>query len=166
MRKIITAAEGVFFTLVILVLLAWGALRLFGYTPYVVLSGSMEPACPVGSLVVVHPEDPDLLQEGDVITFQTEDKVITHRIHAILPQGFQTKSDANEFPDGNPVAKEQVIGSLAFCIPRLGYGVSFLASKPGMLVCLAVFFGFVCIEQLMKAFDGSKPPEQAKSAAA
>ena len=32
--------------------------RLFGYTPYAVLSGSMEPELPVGSMAYVHETDP------------------------------------------------------------------------------------------------------------
>ena len=42
--------------------------RVFGYTPYAVLSGSMEPELPVGSMVYVHETDPATLHPGDVVT--------------------------------------------------------------------------------------------------
>lgn len=42
---------------------------LFGYMPYVVLSGSMEPVYPVGSLIYVAPVDANSLEPGDAITF-------------------------------------------------------------------------------------------------
>ncbi|MGW9426311.1 S26 family signal peptidase, partial [Streptomyces koyangensis] len=46
--------------------------RLTGSTPYTVLTGSMEPTYPPGTLVVVKPQDPASLQTGDAITFQWE----------------------------------------------------------------------------------------------
>ena len=54
-------------TLLVLVLLLAAALvgvRLFGIAPYTVLSGSMEPTYPVGSLIYVKPIDTNDLQVG------------------------------------------------------------------------------------------------------
>ena len=50
----------------------------FGYMPYVVLSGSMEPVYPVGSLIYVAPVDANSLEPGDAITFDRNDAVVTH----------------------------------------------------------------------------------------
>lgn len=47
--------------------------RLFGYAPYAVLSGSMEPEYPVGSLIYVTATDPKTIQPGDDVTFLTTD---------------------------------------------------------------------------------------------
>ena len=57
--------------------------HLLGYEQYVVVSGSMEPAIPVGSLVMAKPVKPAELQVGDVIVFYTErhiDTPVTHRV--------------------------------------------------------------------------------------
>ena len=55
--------------------------RLFGYTPYAVLSGSMEPEYPVGSLIFVHSVDAETLQPGDAATFHRSDgAVVTHQV--------------------------------------------------------------------------------------
>ncbi len=43
--------------------------RIMGYEVYDVVSGSMEPAIPVGSAVLVKPTDAAQLQEGDVVAY-------------------------------------------------------------------------------------------------
>src|SRR3546814_7265110 len=57
--------------------------RLMGGATLTVLSGSMSPTIPKGSIVLVKPVDPQSLDEGDVITWQVrpgESTYITHRI--------------------------------------------------------------------------------------
>ena len=56
---------------------------LFGYMPYVVLSGSMEPVYPVGSLIYVAPVDANSLEPGDAITFDRNDAVVTHQVYEV-----------------------------------------------------------------------------------
>ena len=43
--------------------------RMLGYALYTVVSGSMEPAIPTGSLVYVEHVAPEDIEEGDVIAF-------------------------------------------------------------------------------------------------
>ena len=60
--------------------------RLAGATPFTVLTSSMRPHYPPGTLVVVRPVDTDLLRVGDVVTYQLhsgERDVVTHRIVAV-----------------------------------------------------------------------------------
>ena len=57
--------------------------KIAGYSGYVVVSGSMEPTIPVGSIVYSKPSDPALMRAGDVIVFVDESRgptPITHRI--------------------------------------------------------------------------------------
>nr|WP_317283096.1 signal peptidase I [uncultured Sellimonas sp.] len=55
--------------------------KLMGYEEMAVLTGSMEPKYPVGSLIYVKEENPENLKVGDVITYRlSEDTVVTHRI--------------------------------------------------------------------------------------
>ena len=85
--------------------------RLLGVQVYSVLSGSMEPKYPVGSLIYVKAVDPYELKSGDVITFMlNENTVATHRIVEVVPDEsdsgvvrFRTKGDANEAEDGSLV---------------------------------------------------------------
>lgn len=120
--------------------------RLFGLRAYVVLSGSMEPAYPTGSLIYVKKTDPSMLKEGDVISFKlNENTIATHRITAIIKDEndptsirFKTKGDANDVEDGSTVAGEDVAGVPVFTIPKLGYFANYIQHPPGIYVTVAV----------------------------
>ncbi|MDO4182250.1 MAG: signal peptidase I [Coriobacteriia bacterium] len=97
----------------------------FGVSPYIVGSGSMEPAIPQGSLVYIkHNVDTSSLQVGDIIAFQHRqtDPVVTHRITGIDPQTgrYATKGDANTAQDAEETSPDQVIGKALFSIPLAG----------------------------------------------
>lgn len=117
--------------------------RLAGATPYAVLTGSMQPGLPPGSLVVVRPVDPSEIKVGSVITFQQESGspvVVTHRVVA---QGYdghgevvlRTKGDANNAPDRDWVLPVQLKGERWYSIPYLGYvnGVLSGAQRQGLV---------------------------------
>lgn len=112
--------------------------RLVGLTPFVVLSGSMEPTYPTGALIYVKKVPAEQIQVGDPITFvMNEDLVVaTHRVVDIdgENQRFTTKGDANDAVDGAPVHFKNLIGKPVFCIPKLGYLSNFLTHPPGMYV--------------------------------
>ena len=98
--------------------------KLLGYTQYAVISGSMEPNIPVGSIVYDKEAEPEELEIGDVITYRLSgDTLVTHRIVAIdeAAQTVQTKGDANESEDGAPVPYSEIVGLKAFHVPLLGY---------------------------------------------
>ena len=54
--------------------------RLMGYEIYEVVSGSMEPEIPVGSVIYVKAVQPQEVEAGDVIAFHKDGSVITHRV--------------------------------------------------------------------------------------
>lgn len=103
--------------------------RLAGATPYTVLTGSMRPHLPPGTLVVVKPVDADQLRVGDVVTYQLESgesTVVTHRITSVDTRldektVFTTQGDANDVPDPAQVRPVQVRGRLWYAVPYLGY---------------------------------------------
>ena len=52
-----------------------------GYKPVVVLSGSMEPTYPVGSLIYYKAASFEDIKENDAITFRVDDDtLVTHRV--------------------------------------------------------------------------------------
>ena len=117
-----------FSTILMLLLVVIAALllvpKLLGYTQYAVISGSMEPNIPVGSIVYDKEVEPEELEIGDVITYRLSgDTLVTHRIVAIddATQTVQTKGDANEAEDGTPVPYSEIVGLKAFHVPLLGY---------------------------------------------
>ena len=114
---------------------------LLGYKPVVVLSGSMEPAYHVGSILYYKSAPFDQIAEGDVITFHTgENSLVTHRVaeKQEISRAFVTKGDANNTADPNPVSYDAVAGkALRFSIPYAGYFVT-AGKKPIAIGIMAV----------------------------
>ena len=103
---------------VVLAILLVGV-RVTGLTPYVVLSGSMEPTYHTGSLIYVKKVDPFTIEPGTPITFMmSEDVIATHRVVGVVPDEedstvirFRTKGDANDAED--VVATKRCLRALA-----------------------------------------------------
>lgn len=103
--------------------------RLSGSTPYTVLTGSMSPNLPPGTLVVVRPVDPGDITTGSVITYQLESgrpEVVTHRVVGVRTDltgevQWETRGDANGAPDPEWVRPEQVRGQVWYAVPYLGH---------------------------------------------
>lgn len=117
--------------------------KLFGYELYGILSGSMEPTYPVGSVVYVQPVNANEIQINDVITFQMaadSQVVATHRVIAKddQKQVFTTKGDHNDNIDSSPVSYKRLIGKTVFCIPYLGYISAYVQSSAGLIALVAV----------------------------
>jgi signal peptidase I len=105
--------------------------RLTGSVPLTVLSASMEPALPPGTMLVVRPLARDQMSRiriGDVISYQPnplDPTLVTHRVVGItsLQDGsfvFTTRGDANAEADP-PVRSLQVRARLWYAIPGLGW---------------------------------------------
>lgn len=137
------------------ILLALGLLWFIsqGYRPLVVYSGSMSPAIRTGSVVVIKPVQPEYLNIGDVISFRLAEggPLVAHRVQARqLVDGkwvFQTKGDANKFPDPQPFVVENVAGKVVLDVPWLGYAIVYASgqlARFGIVAILAyaVLWGF------------------------
>ncbi|GAA4166212.1 hypothetical protein GCM10022286_30530 [Gryllotalpicola daejeonensis] len=103
--------------------------RLTGSTTLTVLTGSMEPKLPPGTLLVVKPEPIDRIHVGDVVTYEPNPNdattVISHRVTAIRvgtdgSRVFTVKGDANNTADA-PVQSKQVVAVLWYSVPLLGW---------------------------------------------
>ena len=114
----------------------------FGWSWAVIISGSMEPEILVDDLIVVHAEDAYAV--GDVITYESGNSVVTHRIVEQTPEGFITKGDNNNTQDQNPVPLDAVVGKVKWVLPGVGKGIVFMRSPLGMLIL--VLAGFCLIE--------------------
>lgn len=119
-----------------------------------VLTGSMEPAISVGSIIVTKPADEYKI--GDIITFQFLGEIpITHRIYniGIDEEGisyFITKGDANEEPDERLVRKEEIIGRVLFDIPFIGYFVGFTQTRLGFILIIVIPSTIIIYEEFRK----------------
>ena len=150
-KKIWNVVTTLLVAAVVLLAIALVGVRLFGLQVYTVLSGSMEPAYPVGALLYDKKVDPAQLRPGDVITFMLdEETIVTHRIVEVVPDEedpsvirFRTKGDANAAEDGSLVHYKNVLGTPVFTIPKLGYFANFVQQPPGLYVAIA--FGAVLV---------------------
>lgn len=124
--------------------LALAAAGLFGFASYTILSGSMAPALPVGSIVLTQPVAAADVAPGDVITFQAPGRpyTVTHRVAGILggPDGerFLTKGDANPVADAWQLPASGTYRRVVLDIPYVGLVRSALATPAGRLDLLAL----------------------------
>ena len=128
------------FVLAVLVLFT-SKTSLFGIRSFVVVSGSMEPAINLGSVVFTKAETD--YQRGDIVSFSNKaGQTVTHRIMEIKTspagQSFILKGDANNTVDGEEVKKREVIGKVFLTIPYLGRLVAFLRTLPGFLFLIII----------------------------
>jgi len=114
----------------------------YGIRLYVVTTGSMMPAIPVGSICFVNHNIPyGSIIEGDVISFRIgENTLVTHRVLKIEPDGITTKGDANNTEDASKVTTENYIGKTIFHIQKIGYAMQFLKSRKGRVIVCAIIF--------------------------
>ena len=98
--------------------------KAFHFKAYVVKSSSMEPAIKAGSIIYIsqYKED-ELIFPGDIVSFQTGDVMVTHRIVSVnMEEGTAfTKGDANQVRDPAPLLLNAIQGKVRFHIPLLGY---------------------------------------------
>ena len=99
-----------------------------GSTPMTILTGSMQPTYPPGTLIIVKPIETEDIRIGDPITYQIESgkpDVVTHRVIAIATTDgettFTTKGDNNSAADAKPVQPLQVRGTVWYAVPYIGY---------------------------------------------
>lgn len=117
-----------------------------GWRPLAVVSGSMEPAVPTGSVVLVEPAEADqFYTHPTILAFDDPARpgsMITHRVidTAIDDSGtvtYTTKGDANPVGDSTPVTHEAAFGAVRMVVPFLGLPAAWLAN--GELATLAAF---------------------------
>jgi signal peptidase len=120
-------------------------LRLAGYQPEVVYTGSMRPTFPIGSLVFAHPVPSSTVEVGDVISFADpidSTKVITHRVVERVRRGdgsfaYRTKGDFNSARDPWNLALPARAGKIAFHVPVAGYVLWYGRTREARLVLVA-----------------------------
>ena len=150
--------------IVVIFAILLAGVRLFGVQVYSVISGSMEPKYPVGSLIYVKEVDPAEIRVNDVITYVLpNDMPSTHRVIRIDEENqlFYTKGDANEAEDGSPVHFKNLRGTPVFKIPYLGYVAYYIQHPPGMYIAIAVGAVLMILVFLPDLFKkGKKKDEQ------
>ena len=118
--------------------------NVFGYKPFIVLSGSMEPTIMTGDIAIIKSCDRDELKVGDIIAFRNGTSVITHRIVEISEKDgekvFITKGDNNNTEDRYPVSLSRVEGIYVSRIPKLGNFAMLLQTTAGAIIFISIPF--------------------------
>lgn len=137
-----------------------------GWKALSVATGSMTPAIPQGSLVLVHRIPNRSLKVGDVVTYinpSNTKQTITHRIVEVTSkQGlpvFITRGDANQANDPE-ILGGNIVGKVEWYLPIIGKIIS-LVHKPIGLILLVVIPGILIIidemRRLVAVLSDQKP---------
>ena len=108
---------------------------IWGEKPLVILSGSMEPILKVGGILYYKEENINDFNEGDVLVYQLNDHIISHRIVKVLDDSFITKGDNNKSIDIYEDLNYQILGKgTNWSIPYIGYYADFIYNHKYLLV--------------------------------
>lgn len=147
---------------------AAGVSRIAGHPVLTVLSNSMTPTFRAGDLLVDRPASgpAERLHVGDAITFRTGSAghLITHRIIAVEKSAtgaisFRTQGDANNAPDAEPVAPEQVVGVYSTHIPYAGYALRAAHSRTGLFLLIVLPLLALLLPAFRKWWQATAEPE-------
>jgi signal peptidase I len=122
-------------------------LSAFGREMFVVRGASMQPAVPLGSVILVRPVDPETIVAGDIITFRAPNgALVSHRVIGRADGTsltFQTKGDGSSAADPIIVPATSVEGVVESYVPQLGYVVTALGTTAGTLATLGLLVGLL-----------------------
>lgn len=131
--------------------LSKGYVSIGNYSLFRVVTGSMEPEIPVGSLLVSRKVDIADVEVGDIVNFRSKESgmfgvIITHRVIQIYEDldgeiYLETKGDANQYADAYFVDQNYLIGKTVYYTKEgnLFAGIlSFLTGKVGFLACIVI----------------------------
>lgn len=115
-----------------------------GTFPLIVLTDSMYPEIESGDLIICHQEDPNKIEEKDIIAFfdpaGNGTSIVTHRVIELVEEDgeikWRTKGDANNTEDKLLVSQDDLVGVYQTRIPTVGNVAIFMQSSTGLIVCV------------------------------
>ncbi len=120
---------------------------------YIVRSGSMEPALMPGDAIVLQPME-QMPHVGDIITYEQQGKLITHRVVGVQDAAvITTKGDANENADPWRVRFADIRGKMALRIPYLGCFFAFVRQPVGWLLLVILPIALILYSQGKQVWD-------------
>lgn len=134
--------------------------NVFGYTYFVVASGSMSGSIEVDDIIFVKITKD--VKTDDIITFIDEDgNLITHRLVNKNGEKYITKGDVNNVSD-DPITSDQIVGKVALVVSP-----SFILKSIAIFLIIFILLALVNFDQVIKKYivktptkkDSSKLPE-------
>ncbi len=102
--------------------------KVFGYSAFIIVSGSMKPTINVDDLIIIK-------QENNY----KEKEIVTYRITRIENELIYTKGDNNNTED-EPIEASQIQGKLVYKIRGFGKIVTVLSSPIGISIFMAILY--------------------------
>lgn len=137
---------------------------LFGFKMYIIQSDSMAATdFKAGALIMTKEVDPSTLQEGDIITFMSQDtnsfgETVTHKIRkrtvdAEGNPGFITYGTTTNVDDETIVTYPYILGKYQRQFPGVGTFFNFLKTTPGYFVCIFIPFMLIILYEGIRFFN-------------
>ncbi|MEM0262147.1 MAG: signal peptidase I [Nitrososphaerota archaeon] len=105
---------------------------------YRIVSPSMEPSLPVGSLIIVSLTEP--IEVGDIVAYELEvsgrSYTLVHRVVDIRDNVYLIKADVDDSSLGEIVKAENIIGKVVLAIPFLGYLAGVIIAVPAIIILI------------------------------
>lgn len=126
---------------------------------YTILTQSMYPTIKAGDIVITYKNDDNKYNNGDVITFISDQNggiTVTHRIKEVFSvnenYSYKTKGDNNNAADNEVISGDNVLGKVVLKIPKAGYIQQFLVSKTGWVIAVLLPCLGIVIYDILKLF--------------
>lgn len=164
--KIFKKITKIFLNVITTIIIVFGILLVglfcFGIQPYVVESGSMEPAIKTGSVCFINQrakfED---MKVGDIIAFKLDTgDFATHRVVSKTDEYITTKGDKNGAEDNVITTRSNFIGKNILSIPNVGFIVKGIQEPKGKIILGTVIVVLILAAILIGKPSGSKKEQE------
>ena len=151
------------YTFIITDILKKDYVNVFGYSYFVVATGSMTGYIEVNDIIFVKLESNiDKYKIDDVITFKTDEgDIITHRIVSKSGNTIITQGDANNIQD-DPITSKNLIGKVKLVVPP-----SLILKSIAIFLIVFIFLALLNFDNIVKKFivkgdskDDKKLPDE------
>lgn len=119
----------------------------FGYKNFIIISKSMEPAIMSGDAIIVKEIHQSEVKINDIISFNDNGTITTHRIVAIIEENgikkYKTKGDNNNIEDKEEITYDKIEGKYQLKIKGFGVIIKILRNKLTLLL-LVMLLGLNC----------------------
>lgn len=119
--------------------------NVFGYTYFVVSTGSMSGTIEVNDIILVKITDD--IELNDIITYKNKDgEIITHRLIQKVGDKLITQGDVNNVQD-DPITKENIIGKVGLIISP-----SFILKIIATFLIVFIFLTLINFDKILKKY--------------
>lgn len=124
-----------------------------GYSSAVILSGSMEPTLSIDDLVIIKTKKK--YEPGDIVVFESDNKLIVHRIVKINDEYAVTRGDANNVDD-DKIEVSKIKGYVVSHFSGVGKLIRFIKSPYGTRIIVFLLFIAFAINKLHQKIKDSE----------